>query len=203
MDEIAVLPGGVVKGRRNPLYFTLAERLQRARDASGLSARRVSLSAGLSDTAAGTIERGRVPGIDVAERLAQALQLSPCYLAYGVEGPPLPPLGEDEPLRSAGCGARLQRLREHQGLTRTIVGKAAGLTAQAVLNTEEGRTLPTVDTVERLAVALGCSPCWLAFGEGPDPIAEPGQAAAEAQRVRFRPPRKPPAPRRRRAPSAR
>lgn len=68
------------------------------------------------------------------------------------------------------------------------------------MNIEARKVLPSVATAEALAVALGCSPCWLAYAEGPDPITDQEGAAAELQAVKFRPPRsprKPPAPHRR------
>ena len=36
-----------------------------------------------------------------------------------------------------------------------------------VRNTEAGRSLPTLRTIEQLAKALSVSPAWLAYGQGP------------------------------------
>jgi len=199
MQQVAMVPPeSVVQGRRRPLHATLAERLQKARQNVGLSARKLSAAAGLSVSACSNIERGNTPAIEIAERLAQALRVSPCCLAYGVEGEAPPPLA-DGALRSVGCAARLAQLRQHRGLSLRGLGDAAELSATAIQNIETGDAKPSVATIEQLARALGCSPCWLAFGEGADPIADPGRAAAEASAVRYRPPRKPSAPRRRRA----
>jgi transcriptional regulator with XRE-family HTH domain len=46
--------------------------------------------AGLSHTAVGNIERGTMPGIDTAEALANALGVSPGWLAYGLGPMELP-----------------------------------------------------------------------------------------------------------------
>lgn len=202
MVESAVIAGGVVRGKRNPLHATLAQRLKSSRQEAQLSGRALCAAAGLSRGMCGHIESGTIPSIDTAERLARALQLSPCFLAYGVEGPALATLAEGEPLRSAGMGGRLATLRQHQGLSLKALGAAAGLADVTVSAVESGANFPSVDTAERLAVALGCSPCWLAYGEGPDPIADPQGAAAAAQRVKYRPPRPPASSRRRPRPPA-
>lgn len=197
MLELAVIPGSVTRGRRKLLHETLPERLKRARAGAGsaskpLSMKALSISAGLADRTVWTIEtEGRIPGIDTAERIARALGVSPCHLAYGVEGAALAPLAEGEVLRSQSCGARLRALREHAGLTRLALGTASSTSDTTVRNAEEGPGFPSVATAEALAVALGCSPCWLAYAEGPSPIDDPAGAAVELQAVRFRPPRSP------------
>ena len=45
MTASAMLPEGVTRGRRNPLHHTLPDRLRKAREARGLSARALSLQA--------------------------------------------------------------------------------------------------------------------------------------------------------------
>ncbi len=195
MLEGAVISGHVVQGRRRPLHATLVVRLKKARQALGMDRAPLSLAAGLSVNTVANVERGSMPGLDTVEKLARALRVSPCYLAYGVEGEAPPPLAGGA-LRAAGCGARLQQLREHRGLSKLCLGATAGLAGSALFPIESGRVIPSVATVEALAKALDCSPCWLAFGEGADPIAEPDQAAAEVSAVRYRPPRKLSAPKR-------
>lgn len=198
----AVLPETVVSGRRKPLHATLAARLKAARTARGLKLLPLSGLAGVADRTIAKIETEETtPAIDTTEKIARALEVSPCYLAYGVEGAALAQLAEGEQLRAAGCGARIRQLREHQELSLRALASAAGLAGPTIASIEVGATLPTVATAEALAVALGCSPCWLAYAEGPDPLLDPQGAAAELQAVRWRPPRsprKPPAPRRRR-----
>lgn len=192
----AVIPGDVVQGHRLPLHATLAKRLKKARQGAGLNRAPLSIAAGLAANTVANIERSSIPGPDTVEKLARTLNISPCYLAYGIEGEAPPPLPDDT-LRSAGCGARVTQLRGHQGMSLRGLGEAAGLSATAIQNIEADAK-PSVATVEALARALSCSPCWLAFGEGTDPLQEPARAATEAAAVKYRPPRKPVAPRRRR-----
>ena len=186
MTASAMLPEGVTRGRRNPLHHTLPDRLRKAREARGLSARALSLQAGLAHNACHGLEEGRIPGVDVAERLARALGCSPCELAYGVQGAALPP---EDALRADGCGERLRQLREARGLSKLALACAAGLDGSAILPIESGRVAPSVATMEALAAALKCSPCWLAFAEGASPLNDPEGASAAFLAARFRPPR--------------
>lgn len=68
-----------------PLHSGLPERLRRARTQAGLSMRALAKAAQTSDPNVLRIEGARVaPGIDTVEKLAKALKVSPCWLAYGV-----------------------------------------------------------------------------------------------------------------------
>lgn len=188
-----MLPGHVVRGRKNPLHQGLPLRLKEARIAAGLTCRQLAERAGLSNPVVAYIEAGRVPGVDTVERIAVALDVAPCWLAYGEEGSmPFQQKVKGRVLREGGhpsCaawgqepveggdGARHERLserlrlaREKQGLARKALGRAAGIPNSTILNYEEGRTVPGVDRVERLALALVISPCWLAFGSGYGPL---------------------------------
>lgn len=184
----------MVRGQRNPLHLTLGERLKRARLAAAILPAHLSRAVGLSVNSVAAIERGRVPGADVVERLARGLRCSPCALAFGIDVPYVEE-PEGAPLRCLGIGERLRAAREERGMGLRELARATGptpdgdpaLTPGGVGSVESGRTVPSVATVERLAAALKISPCFLAFAEGP------------ADGPRFPPPvrrpRKPPAPR--------
>lgn len=73
--------------------------------------------------------------------------------------------GSPNPLHM-GLAARLRKARKAAGLTRTAVTKKAGGGKAAALYIETAQLLPTVGTVTRLALALGVSPGWLAYGLG-------------------------------------
>ena len=49
---------------------------------------------------------------------------------------------------------------------------AAGISVQTWSNTESGVTIPKVDSLERMSVALDVAPSWLAYGDD-----EPDQAS--------------------------
>jgi transcriptional regulator with XRE-family HTH domain len=161
----AVLAGIVTRGRPNPLHYRLAERLKQARKAAKMTRQGVSLAAGLSNNTAYFIEvDGRVPGLDVVEKLARTLHLSPSFLAYGLQFP----FVASDALVCQGMGARLKSARESRGLAIRALARLAGTSDTTIKNAEAGRTIPTVATAEQIAKALGVSPCWLAYGEGPE-----------------------------------
>src|SRR5436190_2047804 len=80
-----VLSKGVVRGKPNPRFRGFPTRLRRARKAAGLSYASVSQSAGLGTSAtAHALEHGEnIPRADTVEKLAHALHVSPCFLAFG------------------------------------------------------------------------------------------------------------------------
>lgn len=160
-----MLPTVVVRGRKNPLHFGFAERLRRARKASGLSHAALAREAGLASRTTTTIlESGdSVPRVDTVEKLAHALKLSPCFLAFGVEQPRFPAKG----FLSAGLAGRLAETRQARGLSRLQLGQLSGTSDTFVRMTETGATMPILAKLEALAKALGVSPAWLAYGQGP------------------------------------
>lgn len=166
----------MVRGRRNPLYLGLPDRLKRARE--NLSFNSVAAAAGLSD--GNTIfqlerKQGHVPRLETVERVAYGLGLSPAFLAYGIESDASQPT---EGLRCEGVAPRLRETRTARGLTMRALARAAGLTDTAVRSTETGASMPGIATVEAFAIALGVSPGWLAYGLGPMEL--PGRRRAAA-----------------------
>ncbi len=176
--------GCVPRGHRNPLCSRLSQRFVATRNRSGQKLYSIAAIAELAQPTAGAIERGEnTPALDTIERLAAALGVSPGWLSYGYEG--LAPFRErrdrfffeesdpvpDDALRSfrathTGFADRLRLSRERSGLSMRALSAAAGVSVQAWSNAESGKVVPRVDTAERMAVALGVAPSWLAFGEG-------------------------------------
>lgn len=107
-------------------------------------------------------EGSRIPRLPMLEQLAEALQLSPAWLAFGVRQDWEP----FEGLRCASLSSRIREVRALRGLTLREVGRRASSSAAAVSAVEAG-SMPTLDTGEELAQALGVSEAWLAFGIGP------------------------------------
>lgn len=159
-----------MRGRRNPAYYGLPERLRKARRRNQLGMSLASQESGLSTGTAFRIERREsIPRIDTIERFAAGLGVSPSWLAYGE--------GSEDPVSTeslvAGIGERLASARQQRGLTRKDLGITSQLTGQTVANIETGRMIPRVDTVEMLARALDVTPSWLAFGMLLPSLAEP------------------------------
>lgn len=151
----------VVRGRRNPAYYGLPDRLRQARRKNGLGMSAASIASGMSTGTAFLIERRQtLPRIETVEKFAAALGVSPSWLAYSS--------GHEDALQSesgaSSVGQRLEAARRQRGLSRQALGRAAGLTGQTVANIEAKGMLPRVDTVELLASVLGVETSWLAFG---------------------------------------
>ena len=114
----------------------------------------------------------RIPRLPMVESLARVLGLSPSRLAFGFELPVDP----HEGTRSAGFAGRLKEARSLRDVTVRELGRASGIVEGTIRAMERG-TMPQVDTVEAVAKALGVSPAWLAFGEGPMELPRRGKQA--------------------------
>lgn len=174
----------VPRGFKNPLVLRFSWRLSAVRCRLGLAAAHLGLAAGLHDTTVGALEDGKsLPKLDTVERIAAALGVTPCWLAFGEEGAyefkqrrPRSPVPQDlpEPVPGglpfqslhSGVGPRLRERREGLGLSLRGLAESAGVSFETIRKCEAGAAVPKVDTCERLAVALGVAPCWLAFGFG-------------------------------------
>lgn len=77
-------------------------------------------------------------------------------------------------------GGRLRKLREERGLSQGDVEKRSGLLRCYISRVENGHTVPSVGTLERLAQALEV-PLYRLFYEG----AKPPQVKASAQNEGF------------------
>ena len=128
--------------------------------------------------------------------------VDPCFLCFGAYGAevfrdkiprdeqvneePLPAPASvpiDAPLSGAEVGERLLLARERRALSRAALGRQAKLAHSAIGYIEEGKTVPSIASVELLAVALKVSACWLGFGRGDGPQST-NQAASEVPQKR-------------------
>lgn len=141
---------------------------------------------GCSKAAASLTENGHtVPGIDTVERFARALGVEPCWLAFGNEGQrvfrekiPKSERAQDKSDQSTyeqtftykEAGKRVSERRKALNMSLRTVGEAAGISYQTVKLIESGDSIPKVDSLHRLAIALDVAPCWLAYGVGEPPI---------------------------------
>ena len=156
----------MVRGSPNPLHFGLPARLRKTRKRSAPKRVILGPKSGRDLELASYVESGqRIPTVGTLARLASALGVHAGWLGYG--------LGEqyaDEPTATAdGMGERLAALRTERGLTKAALARLVGLSPSTVADIEKGAQTG-VDVLESLAKALGVSPAWLAFGEGPREI---------------------------------
>lgn len=127
-----------------------------------MSTAALSRAAGAGPNTVAQLEAGdRLPRLPMLERIAEVLELSAGYLAFGQQEAWVPA----EELRCKGLSARLIAARAASGLSLREVDWRAGTTAGTIRAIEAGGQ-PTLDTLESLAGALAVSPEWLAFGLG-------------------------------------
>lgn len=161
----------MAQGIRDPLFFGIPHRFKWARKRLKLGPTAVARRAGLSPETGSNIEgKGTIPRVDAIEALARVLNVEPGWLAFAKprEEPSDPTGLPSEPLHGR-LGERLRQRREAAGISVRALAAAASCSDTAVRNIENGQVAAGVNTVEALADALGISPRWLAYGEGPDP----------------------------------
>ena len=166
----------MVRGSPNPKHFGLPARLRQTRTHADQTRMALATSAGVSDATVRQVEQdARMPSVGTIAKLAAALGVSAPWLAYG--------LGDSAPDPGASCdgmGQRLQTVRIERGLTKAALARMVELKAPSLSQIENGGQ-SGVDTVERIAKALGVSPGWLAYGVGPMLLPPRRRAAAATQ----------------------
>lgn len=184
----------MVRGRKNPLYEAIRRRLQGVRRITDASSELLADVGGPCASTIRTIQRGEVtPRIDTIEKIAASIGVSPCWLAYGDDGSgpfrqkisrvgdqlagkragQLPAPAGPQPYEdlAKGCGGRLADLRKSAGLSLRELAEQCGISFETIRNIESGTSVPKVDSIFQIAVALDCAPCWLAYGIGTKPAA--------------------------------
>jgi transcriptional regulator with XRE-family HTH domain len=81
---------------------------------------------------------------------------------------------------AAHVGGRIRRRRRAIDLTQEELAFRAAVHRTQITLIERGRRLPHIDTLIRLAVGLGVSPCQLIAGIDWEPVGEIGSTAGEA-----------------------
>ncbi len=178
---------GVTRGKKNPLWFGLAARLQKMRAETGLSMDDLSALAGCGNSVIHWIESGKNARIDTVEKIALSLGVPVCWLAFGSDGEepfrqkiirggsgaPDQPSPEPEAAAQAtahlGLSQRLQVARKAAAISMRELSRRAELSVNAISLLENGTGIPRIDNCEALALALDVAPCWLAFGVGRGP----------------------------------
>lgn len=84
----------------------------------------------------------------------------------------------------SGLPARLRKARHAAELTPKAVVQRMGGDQALVREIEDGQRLPTVGTLARLAIALGVTPAWLAYGIG-ESVTGQGAATCDGMGARL------------------
>lgn len=150
-------PGVILSCR---MHETFPDRLAEARALRNLPSKTLAAIAGIGHDVARALEaRPRPPRLRTVERLAKALGVNPCWLAYGTL-----PMDAPGKVDLAGFCKRLESARLARGLSRSALARMAGCATSGVGCLERGATAPTIAKAERLALALRVKAGWLAFG---------------------------------------
>ncbi|MCL4425540.1 MAG: helix-turn-helix domain-containing protein [Firmicutes bacterium] len=132
--------------------------IRRLRRQRGLTLKELADRVGLSTSYLSEVERElKRPSIEALERLTGLLRI---------------PLGSLIPVTQAydagmatgmsgRLGKKLKQLRESMDLSQAELAQRAGLSGGLIGQIESGKTRPSLKTVQRLADALGVSPCYL------------------------------------------
>lgn len=169
-----VLPTGVARGIKRSAREALPHRLAKARRAAKLSASALSINAGLARGTVGLMETAvQVPRVGSIVRLAKVLGTSPGWLAFGDRNAAGVP-------DTSGLAERAQSARAALGITLHELGKLSGSSYGQAQSLETGAD-PTIEMIERFAVALQVRESWLAFGIGDRELPRRGSKPAAAQ----------------------
>lgn len=125
----------------------LGDKIRMARQEKGLSLKDLSAKTGISFTYLSEIERGVLhPAVDTLGKIAAALEVPLSMLLSHNEN---------------WIGRKLKEVREALGLTQGALAAQAGLSAAMIGQIEAGKVQPSLNTIEKIAKALGISPCYL------------------------------------------
>jgi len=164
----------MVRGSPNPLHFGLPARLRKARKQLGLKPAALALRVGRDTKVVANIEANeRIPTVGTVARLASGLQISAGWLGFGVGEP----VSQGAASSTDGMSTRLAAARTAHGLTKAALARLADLSPSAFAKIENGGQTG-VDVLAALAKALGVSPAWLAYGEGPQVLPSRRRARA-------------------------
>jgi len=141
----------LIRGQGSEAGLLLGERVRLIRCEKGLSIQELASRAGISASYLGEIERGVVyPSLNTLKNLAGGLGV-PVYVLMG---------------QDSSLGHRLKTLREEYGLTQAQLARLAGVTAGLIGQIEQGKVQPSLNTLEKIAHALGVSPCYFIIEPG-------------------------------------
>lgn len=150
-DALDIAPGSLMPAectQDESAEIFLGEKLRMSRARKEWNLTETSEKAGISPAYLSQIERGQVnPSIDVLKRLAEVLDVSLPVVMNRTNPQEL--------------GERLKRMRVSLGMTRKDLAGKAGVSASLVAQIEQGKSGASLDTIERLAIALGVTPCSL------------------------------------------
>lgn len=130
----------------NSHRLSLGQKIQQIRESQGKSPEQLAREASITVPYLGAIERSEVyPSIHVLEQITEALGVSVSQL-----------MGSPRDI-----GQKIRSLREQLGVTQAEVAERAEVSPGLIGQIEQGKIQPSLRTIERIAGALGTTPCFL------------------------------------------
>ncbi|HHX51464.1 MAG TPA: helix-turn-helix domain-containing protein [Clostridia bacterium] len=125
--------------------ISLGEKVRLLREQKRINLSNFAEKANISVSYLSEIERGNVyPALHTLKKIAEALEVSVSSLVG----------------KGGLLGNKLRMAREEQGLTQGELAQEAGVSAGLIGQIEQGKVQPSLQTIERIADALGTSPCF-------------------------------------------
>lgn len=127
---------------------TTAKKLKFIREGRSLSIEDLAELSGITAEQIEAIEQGTLhPDMDTLEKLADSLGVTIRYFLERISD-------------SVTLGTRLRKVREEKGITVTDLAEKAGVSPGLISQIEQDQTIPSLDTLENIARALGSSICY-------------------------------------------
>ncbi|GAW91714.1 helix-turn-helix domain-containing protein [Calderihabitans maritimus] len=126
----------------------VGEKLRFVREGRGLSLEELAKMSGVGQETIRAIEAGEKEAeLEDLERLADALTVTVRYFL-------------DRPATSKSIGARIKSIREERGKTVAGLAEEIGVSPGLITQIEKDQTLPSFDTLEKIADALDMPVCY-------------------------------------------
>lgn len=141
----------LIEGDLTDTGLSLGDKIRMLRTEKKMSLQELAQKAGISLSYLSEIERGTVyPALGTLKRLAESLNVPPSAIMT----------------QEGTLGQKLKALREEYGLTQAELASMAGVTAGLIGQIEQGKVQPSLKTLEKLADAMGVTPCYFITEQG-------------------------------------
>ncbi len=154
--------------RRKVRASTIGENIKQLRESHGMTQTELGKIAGVTDKAVSTWEADtKVPRMEAVQRMADYFEIPKSII---LDGDVAPTIGE-----------KIRKTRIEKGMTQKQVAEKCDMADSAIRKYESGKVCPKIETLKRMAEALGVDFYSLAdTEEAPHPAGDPLRRIAEA-----------------------
>ena len=141
----------IIEGDITDTCLSLGDKIRMIRTEKNLSLQELAQRAAISLSYLSEIERGTVyPALNTLRRISEGLEVSTTSI-----------MGQ-----AGSLGPKLKAMREEYGLTQARLANLAGVTAGLIGQIEHGKVQPSLKTLEKVAEAMGVTPCYFIMEPG-------------------------------------